>query len=187
MTKEQKYTVSLKGGAVSIDEMEVDAGTAAKIVRLIMPVGGNDIPMANEVVDRASTMEVDAVPNAAITSKQFMAQKQPKSDVERITCLAFYLTQYKGVSTFKTIDLTHLNVEAAQPRLSNASFTARNAVAQQYLAPAGGGKKQITPRGEALVKAMPDRSAVKDALEQHPLHGKKRKSNGKGAKKKAAK
>ena len=54
-------------------------------------------------------------------------------------------------------------------KLSNASFAARNAVNNQYLAPAGGGKKQISPRGEAIVKALPDRIAVAAALKSYPV------------------
>jgi len=184
MSKEQKFTLTLKGGSISINELEVSPDVAAKVVRLVMPITGDVSFVGEDRVNVIPTGESDM--NGGVSAKQFMAQKQPKSDIERITCLAYYLTHVKGVASFKTIDLTHLNVEAAQPRLSNASFTARNAVGQQYLAPAGGGKKQITPRGEALVSAMPDRTAVKEALDKHPLHGKKRKSAPKKAKKKSA-
>ena len=182
MSKEQKFTLTLTGGSVSINELEVSADIAGKVVRLVMPLGNDTMPMSENRSDFVLPNGND-LPEG-ITAKQFMTEKQPKSDMERITCLAYYLTHNKGVASFKTIDLTHLNVEAAQPRFSNASFTARNAVGQQYLAPAGGGKKQITPRGEALVRAMPDRSAVQNALKASPMHGKKRKANAKKSKKK---
>jgi len=118
----------------------------------------------------------------AQTPKVFMAKKRPDTVQERITCLAYYLTHYRNTPAFKTKDLTKLNSEAAQPKISNPAFFARNAANAQYLALAGGGNKQITARGEALVTALPDREAVKKALGDYPLTGKK----GKGAKKKKA-
>src|SRR5258706_13125530 len=57
--------------------------------------------------------------NGGDSPKVFMANKRPKTDMERITCLAFYLTHSRGVQYFKTRDLTDLNKEAAQPQLSN--------------------------------------------------------------------
>ena len=181
MTKEQKIILTLKGGSVSINELEISQDTAAKIVRLVMPLG-SDAPLVTEdgggVIPRVANNLTDG-----ISAKQFMTVKRPKSDMERITCLAYYLNHHKGVGTFKTTDLTHLNVEAAQPKLSNPSATARNAVDQQYLAPAGGGKKQITPRGEALVDALPDRGAVKEAMDLIPLRTKKRKAAASSSKK----
>lgn len=183
MERNQDFVITLRGGAISINELKIDAEVAARVVRLIMPlpalIGGD---LSNQT-DRDASENEGEDSQRALSAKQFMTLKQPKSDIERIVCLAFYLAHYKETSQFKTIDITHLNVEAAQPKLSNASFTARNAVAQQYLAPAGGGRKQITPRGEALIKAMPDRSKVKEALEQFPLHGKKRRPSSRASKK----
>jgi hypothetical protein len=114
------------------------------------------------------------------TPKAFMSAKRPETVRERIACLAYYLTHARNVTTYKTKALTDLNSEAALPKISNPALFARDAVKSQYLAPAGGGSKQITTRGEALVRALPEREAVKKALEDHPLSGKK----GKGGKKK---
>jgi len=98
---------------------------------------------------------------AGFTPKQFMAQKKPKTDAERITCLAYYLTNYRQTPHFKTRELTNLNTkEAAGTPFSNAAVAANNAIRDQYLSPAGGGKKQITVRGEAVVEALPDREKV---------------------------
>jgi hypothetical protein len=63
---------------------------------------------------------------AAPKPKAFLAQKKPSTDVERVTCLAYYLTHYRDTAQFKTRDLTALNKEAAQPKLSNAAFAASN-------------------------------------------------------------
>lgn len=103
-----------------------------------------------------------------MTAKAFMKMKKPTSDVERVTCLAYYLSNAKGTQHFKTADITKLNTEAAQPALSNTSVAVDNATrGSQYLTIATGGKKQITPLGEAVVEALPDQNAVKAAIVEH--------------------
>jgi hypothetical protein len=110
-----------------------------------------------------------AVPNAGVqgadggslTAKSFLMQKDPQTDAERVTCLAYYLTHYKATSQFKTKELKALNIEAAQPPFSNPAVAVMNAAASRYLSPAGAGKKQITVQGERLVDALPDREKVK--------------------------
>jgi hypothetical protein len=39
----------------------------------------------------------------------------------------------------------------------------------RYLSAAGGGKKQITLLGEAIVEALPDRAKVAEAIAEHNL------------------
>lgn len=168
MTEISKFHLVLKGEGINIDKKDISEDLAAKIVRLVMPLSAIGGAGAGAEEERHKPSE--ELGGTSLTPKQFMAQKLPKSDIERITCLAYYLTHYKNTPQFKTVDLTHLNTDAAQPRLSNASFAARNAVNNQYLAPAGGGRKQIAPRGEAVVKALPDRTAVAAALKSYPAH-----------------
>lgn len=141
------------------------------------PVGGSNVQGA---AGGGSGAPPGSSPLTNQTPKVFMAAKKPKSVQERVVCLAYYLTHARNVATFKTKELTNLNSEAAQPKISNPAFFVRNAANAQFLALAGGGSKQITARGEALVVALPDREAVKKALEDHPLSGKK----GKGGRKK---
>ncbi len=115
----------------------------------------------------------------SLSPKEFIRLKQPFTVVEQITCLAYYLTQTRGMPHFKTADLIKLNTEAAAPRISNSTLFARNAVSPSgYLALAGGGKKQISALGEAIVEAMPDREKVKQILSndrKRPRRGGKRK------------
>ena len=171
MTKDPMYKITLAGGPIIIDQMEIDSTIVAKIVRLLTPLASNPLP---EVVSAEDSYSPAANSAAGASAKEFIVQKQPKNDIERVVCLAYYLTHNENVPQFKTMDLTHLNVKAAQPKLSNPSATARNAATQNFLAPAGGGKKQITPKGEALVTALPDRGAVKRALEQHFIRKKRK-------------
>jgi hypothetical protein len=112
-------------------------------------------------------------PGSGLTPKQFMAEKKPKTDAERITCLAYYMTNQRGTKEFKTNELTALNKEGAGSPFSNAAVAANNAMRDQYMAPAGGGKEQITVRGEAVVEALPDRSKVQAALQERPARRRK--------------
>jgi hypothetical protein len=55
------------------------------------------------------TFSADTAP----APKEFLLEKQPSTDVERIACLAYYLTHYRETLKFKTLDLAKLNTEAA--------------------------------------------------------------------------
>jgi hypothetical protein len=96
--------------------------------------------------------------------KEFLFHKQPKTDVERMACLAYYLTHFRDTPHFKTLDLAKLNTEAAQTKFSNAAYAANNATTSGYLAPAPKGHRQITAAGEQFVVALPDREAAKQAI-----------------------
>ena len=100
----------------------------------------------------------------AMTAKQFILEKEPRTDVERIACLAFYLTNYADTPHFKTLDLSRLNTEAAQPKFSNAAVSVENATKMGYLVPAVKGHKQLSGAGERFVQALPDRDAAKSAM-----------------------
>jgi hypothetical protein len=158
------YKLKLTGAGVSI-ERPVDEIIARQIMALVMggSASGGESPAVRSGFNPGST------PTDTSTPKAFMSGKRPTTDMERVTCLAYFLTHYRNTSAFKTKDLTDLNIEAAQPKLSNASATARNAVASGFLALAGSGRKQITPRGEAMVVALPDRDKAKAALEDHKI------------------
>lgn len=100
----------------------------------------------------------------ALSPKAFLLEKRPQSDVERIACLAYYLTHYRDQPTFKTLDLSKLNTEAAQIKLSNPTRAVDNAAGTHFLLPAGQGKKQLSAIGELYVQALPDRQAARDAV-----------------------
>src|SRR5439155_14456543 len=100
----------------------------------------------------------------SISPKEFLLQKQPRTDVERIACLAYYLTHFRDQPHFKTLDLTQLNTEAAQPKFSNAAYSTNNAVKTRYLVPSTKGHRQLSAVGEQFVLALPDREAAKAAM-----------------------
>ena len=115
----------------------------------------------------------------SISPKEFMMEKQPRTDVERIACLAYYLTHYRDMPYFKTIDLSTLNTEAAQVKFSNATFSANNAGKMGYLVPATKGQKQLSAIGEKFVRALPDRDAAKEVMTHARPRRKNRKSSSK--------
>jgi hypothetical protein len=162
--QDDDFKLKLTGAGASLDT-QVSVEIARKIFNLVLG-GTPSLPGSN--------LQPEENPEGVISAKQFVAEKRPANDTERLLCLAFYLTHYLRMDRFKTKDLTTLNRDAAQPRFSNATVTARNATYQQYLTLAGGGQKLITPRGEELVKALPDRQKVKAALEGLPLSRRRR-------------
>ncbi len=99
-----------------------------------------------------------------ISPKEFIFQKQPRSDVEKVACLAFYLTHYRDAPHFKTLDISKLNTESAQVKFSNAAVAVDNATKKGFLVPAEKGQKQLSTVGEQYVLALPDRDAAQTAL-----------------------
>lgn len=93
--------------------------------------------------------------------KQFLFEKKPTTDVERIACLAYFLTHFRQTPHFKTNDLTQLNTEAAQVRFSNAALAANNALKLGYLTHATKAHKQLSALGEQYVQTLPDRDAAR--------------------------
>ena len=102
--------------------------------------------------------------NRNISPKEFLRDKAPATDTERIACLAYYLTHYREQPHFKTLDLSSLNTEAAQPKMSNPTVAVDNATKAGLLVQAGKGNKQISAPGELFVQALPDRDAAKATI-----------------------
>jgi hypothetical protein len=163
MTKDDdKYKLQLSGSGLSFDQ-PISGSIAHQIITLVMGGGNSEVPASSQ------THVGNFGPTDASSPKAFMASKRATTDMEKVTCLAYYLAHHRNTAAFKTKELTDLNIEASQPKLSNPSATARNAVTQGLLALAGSGRKQITTRGEGLVNALPDREKAKSALAQHPI------------------
>lgn len=99
-----------------------------------------------------------------ISPKEFILQKKPTSDVDRVATLAYYLTHYRDTPEFKTLDLSKLNTEAAQLKFSNAAYAVENAFKSGLLIQGSKGTKRISAAGELYVQQLPDRRAAKDAI-----------------------
>jgi hypothetical protein len=116
----------------------------------------------------------------AMSPKEFLFDKRPIQDIERIACLAYYLTHYRDTPHFKTLDLSKLNTDAAQVKFSNAAQAVDNATKAGLLVPAAKGTKQISAQGELYVQALPDRAAAKDAIAHFRQRRKARRGRGGG-------
>jgi hypothetical protein len=171
MPEPSQFQVTLSGDGVQVQKAVPEA-IARRILNLVM---GGEGTVAEAGLERTPT---DAVPEDAPKNKSgakgFMAEKKPGSDVERVTCLAYFLTHHLNSPTFQTRDVSKLNSEAHQPKLSNPTVAVNNASRQRYLTPAGGGKKRITTLGEEVVRALPDREAMKKVLASQPGRRRKR-------------
>jgi hypothetical protein len=91
-----------------------------------------------------------------------------------MACLAYYLTHYREQPQFKTVDLSTLNAEAAQPKFSNAAQAVDNASKVGILISSGGGSKQLSAAGELFVQKLPDYDAARAALSDHRRTKKRR-------------
>jgi hypothetical protein len=157
-TKADQHQVKLTGPGLSFDR-PISEEIAKQIINLIMT--GVTPPTGSGLNTRV------AAPGGEITARQFLADKRPSNDYERVACLAYYLTHHGNSPQFKTRDISKVGTDAAV-RVSNPSQAVQNATnAYHYLVPAGRGRKQITTLGEAVVNALPNRDAVKAAMAEH--------------------
>lgn len=116
-----------------------------------------------------------------IPAKDFLFQKSPQTDIERVACLGFYLAHYRDTPHFKTIDISRLNTEAAQIKFSNGAFAVANATNAGLLTQAGKGNKQLSALGERYVEALPDREAAKAVLANFKARRQRKSDNGKSS------
>ena len=130
----------------------------------VEPKASNDSATVEYPATNERTPRPPFSTDLSLTPKEFMLEKQPRTDVERIACLAFYLTHFRDTPHFKTLELAKLNTEAAQPKFSNAAYATTNAANTGYLAPASQGMKQLSAAGEQFVRALPDREAARAAM-----------------------
>jgi len=148
-------------------DLETQTRTLQAVVTFLniplLPVDSGNKKMAVEIQHNGKN-EVSFSENRIISPKDFLRDKSPKTDIERIACLAYYITHYRDIAHFKTVDLSSLNTEAAQPKLSNPTVAVDNATRAGLLVQAVRGSKQLSSIGELFVQALPDRDAAKASL-----------------------
>lgn len=149
---------------------DLESEARARILRAAQTFFGLDSPSPHTTVATSTSTSPNARDPGApafsarteLTPKEFLFQKQPSTDVERVACLAYYLTHYRGTPHFKTVDISKINTEAAQSKFSNTAYAVTNASNSGLLVPAGKGNKQLSARGELYVEALPNREAIKE-------------------------
>src|SRR5438309_7386712 len=152
--------------------------TAAQ--RLQLSVNSGQQPSPSGSATTAPELPAGSVGKTA--PKEFLRLKAPKSDVDRVACVAFYLTHGRQTASYASRELSAINTEAAGPKM-NMSRAVDNATKQSgYLTSAGKGKKQITALGEDVVQALPDYEKVGAVL----LAGKAKARRRRAKKKKTA-
>ena len=168
--------------------MRFDADSRARIYRTVGTFFGFDdqIPGATPGADHPTSSagesrEPHFSTREEISPKDFLFQKQPRSEVDRVVCVAYYLTHYRDTPHFKTTDVNKLNTEAAQTKLSNASSTVSNAMGRGLLATATKGMKQLSAVGERYVDALPDHASARSLLSAVRSRRPRRKSGGNSA------
>lgn len=124
--------------------------------------GAAEAPPARPA-SRRSPPPTKIAPGQPPSPKDFLSQKRPGADVERVACLAYYLTHHRATPHFKTPDISKLNAEAGKRKFAKPASTVGNATRLGYLALATKGMKRLTAEGERYVDALPDRAAAQAA------------------------
>lgn len=164
------------------DLITFDKASRVRIFRTVGTFFGFDDPEPRrgaEAEAPAASVGVSREPHFSAgpepSPKDFLFEKGPTTDVDRVACLAYYLTRYRDNAHFTTTDVSKLNTEAAQVKLSNPSHAVNNAIRSGLLTAASRGKRQLTAHGEKYVEALPDRTAARQLLTQaRPRRSRKR-------------
>lgn len=149
---------------------DLDSDTRRRVVNAALVLCGDaGLASPGRVVSASpfvsSERDLSFVERDDLSPKEFMQGKAPKTDVEKIACLAYYLTHYRDTPHFKTLDLSKLNTEAAQLKFANAAQAAKNAARRGFLTAASkAGMKQLSAIGEEYVAGLPDRDVARKAL-----------------------
>ena len=173
MAEEANFKVTIKGPGLTFDQ-SVDISDANKIMSFVMT--GSALPESGGGAGTGGAGAPAAAANlSGLNPKQFIAQKKPKTQYERIACLGYFLHTARQVAEFGAEEMKAINKEAAQQPILNLPTILGDTTSKYgYLSAAGGGNKQMTVLGDAVVEALPDRDAVKAAVAEHRT-GKKRK------------
>ena len=149
-------------------ERQVAENVASKVIAFVMGGGAEALEGSGKGNEQSGGQAGGNQSGGdKLTLKQFLAQKKPGSNSERVACLAYYLSNYRDTLHFKTGDIDKLNTESAHHFTNPSLFVTHATSTYHYLTAAGGGKKQITPLGEAIVEALPDRANVAAAIAEH--------------------
>lgn len=146
--------VHLLKSAITFLRLDMRMGESRSITETVAPAMGQTAPVSSFSV------------RTEMSPKQFLNEKKPANDIERVACLAYYLTHFRNTPEFKTLDISKINTEAAQPKFSNPSVPMDHATRRGYLVATSGWSKQLGAIGEQFVQALPDRDAARLVFER---------------------
>jgi hypothetical protein len=175
---DEKFKITIKGPGLSFDQ-SVDKNGANRIMSFIMtgsalPDGGGGNGNGSGGVGAGSASGANL---SGLNPKQFVAQKKPKTQYERIACLGYFLHTVRKIAEFGAGEMKAINKEAAQqPILNLPQIMGDTSGKYGFLSAAGGGKKQMTVLGDAVVEGLPDREAVKVAMAEHRTGNKRKRA-----------
>ena len=157
-----------------IDAMlEFDKDTRTRMLKTVATFFSIDFLSQPETksnaIDTSDTSQANPPPfsnREDLSPKDFLVQKKPRTDVERIACLAFYLLHYRNIPHFRTTEISKLNTEAAQIKFSNASKAVNNATQSGFLVAATKGAKQLSAPGEQFVDRLPDYATARKVMSE---------------------
>lgn len=166
-----EYALKLTGPGHTF-ERKISEEVASKLIAFVLGSNTGELSRGNSGKTSGENQSgIDRTQDQNLTPKQFLAQKKPENNYERVACLAYYLTHHRDTPHFKTGNISKLDTESAHHFTNAALFVQHATTTYHYLSAAGGGMKQITTLGEAVVEAMPDRTKVKAAIEEHKPRG----------------
>lgn len=90
----------------------------------------------------------------------FIRQKKPTTDVERVACLVYFLSKTTGQSGFNSQAIGSAHVESGGSAINMPRALDNATRRSKYLSNRGAREKQLTPLGEDVVEALPNREAV---------------------------
>jgi hypothetical protein len=110
---------------------------------------------------------------SAITKKDaraFIRIKKPSTDVQRVACLGYYLSQTTGQHGFSSKDVAKAHTDSGGSAINMTRALDNATRASKYLSNRGKREKQLTTLGEDVVNALPDQAAV-NAVEEAGKRG----------------
>ena len=154
-----------------IDAMlEFDKDTRIRMLRTVATFFGIEFlsqsAAKTSIVDTSRDTTPPFSSREELSPKDFLIQKKPRTDVERVACLAFYLLHYRNIPHFRTTEISKLNTEAAQIKFSNASNAINNATQSGFLVAASKGTKQLSAPGEQFVDHLPDYATARKVMSE---------------------
>lgn len=152
--------------------LPLDKESRQRVIDAVLTILGQQVtnPLPAAEVPPATPTTASATIPLNISPEEFVSSKKPKNTYQRLACLAYFLEHREAKAALFAKDLEMANQAARQVKISNLKVFLDGATrAHGFFTPIGKGKKQLTARGAAVVKALPDQEAVKKAMQDHPM------------------